>query len=130
MKHLLYFFALVLPSIAADFYVSTDGNDKGSGKIDDPFATLERARDAVRKLKTQIDKGITVQIRGGEYRPSETIIFGPVDSGKNSNITYEAIPGETPIFSSDLDLGGWEKLETPPPFLPKAAHGKVWVTDH
>lgn len=129
MKHLLYFFALVLPSIAADFYVSTDGNDKGSGKLDAPFATLERARDAVRKLKTQIDKGITVQIRGGEYRLSETIIFGPMDSGKNSTITYEAFPGETPIFTSDLDLGGWEKLETPPSFLPKAAHGKVWVTD-
>ena len=129
MKHLLYFFALVLPSIAADFYVSTDGNDKGSGKLDAPFATLERARDAVRKIKAKTDKDITVQIRGGEYRLNETLVFGLEDSGENSTITYEAFPGEKPVFSSDLELTGWKKLEKPLPFLPKAAHGKVWVAD-
>ena len=43
----------------ADFYVATDGNDGWSGKLespnadktDGPFATLARARDAVRELK-------------------------------------------------------------------------------
>ncbi len=43
----------------ADFYVSVEGNDQWSGTLpppgadgkDGPFATLERARDAVRQLR-------------------------------------------------------------------------------
>ena len=46
----------VTAATAADFYVATDGNDAWSGtlaspnaeKSDGPFATLQRARDAVR----------------------------------------------------------------------------------
>ena len=40
--------------IAADtqavFYVAPDGSDNGDGSIGSPFATLERARDEVRKI--------------------------------------------------------------------------------
>ncbi len=39
------------PSIAADFVVATTGSDDNPGTADKPFATLTRARDAVRKLK-------------------------------------------------------------------------------
>lgn len=126
---LLHFLLLILPASAADFYLAPLGNDSGPGTLDAPFATLERARDAVRKLKSESDKNITVQIRGGEYRLGKTVIFGLKDAGDNSTITYEAFPGEKPIFSSDLDLNGWKKLAKPLPFLPKAAHGNVWVAD-
>jgi len=45
--------------VKADFYVSPDGNDNWSGRLecpnasktDGPFATLTRARDAVREMK-------------------------------------------------------------------------------
>lgn len=120
---------------AADFYVSEKGSDAWSGKLpepkadDGPFATLERARDAVRALKPQAgDKDIVVQIRGGHYRLRETVVFGMEDSGGDSTITYEAFPGEKPVFSSDVELGDWKKPAAIP-FLPKAASGKVWVTD-
>ncbi|MFN7562673.1 MAG: hypothetical protein ACK5TH_12895, partial [Prosthecobacter sp.] len=33
---------------AADFHVATNGDDKNPGTQEKPFATLERARDAVR----------------------------------------------------------------------------------
>lgn len=33
------------------FYIAPDGNDQNDGSINSPFATLEAARDAVRKLK-------------------------------------------------------------------------------
>ena len=57
-------------------YVATDGNDAWSGtlpepngqKTDGPFATLERARDEIRKLKKQGRLplgGAVVEIRGG-----------------------------------------------------------------
>jgi len=121
---------------AADFYVSENGSDAWSGKLpepegdDGPFATLERARDAVRALKKRTgDKGIIVQIRGGHYRLRRTVVFGMEDSGGDSTITYEAFPGERPVFSSDVELGAWKKPAAAIPFLPKAARGKVWVTD-
>ena len=32
-----------------DFYVATDGNDNNPGTVEKPFATISRARDAIRK---------------------------------------------------------------------------------
>ncbi len=129
MKLLSLSLLLLIPTSAADFHLSPQGNDLGSGTLEDPFATLERARDAVRTLKARTQKNIVVQIRGGEYRLGKTVVFDLADSGKNSTITYEAFPGETPVFNSDLSLAGWKKLDRPLPFLPKNAHEKVWVAD-
>ncbi len=122
---------------AADFYVAANGSDDWSGKLaeptgsDGPFATLERARDAVRALKAQrAGQDIVVQIRGGHYRLRETVVFGLEDSGAgDSTVTYEAYPGEKPVFSSDVEIAGWKRLEDALPFLPTAAEGHVWVTD-
>ena len=67
----------------AEFYVATDGNDDWSGKwkspnptkTDGPFATLDRARSAVRELKADSEKrDIVVLIRGGKYCLSETVL--------------------------------------------------------
>ena len=56
----------------ADFYVSTRGSDSWSGSstpnaqgTDGPFATLERARDAVRDLKKKTTSDIVVLVREG-----------------------------------------------------------------
>lgn len=121
---------------AADLYVAANGSDTWSGTLpkrvgdDGPFATLARARDAVRELKKlDGDKDIVVQIRGGHYPLRETVVFGLEDSGGDSTITYGAFPGEQPVFSSDVELGNWKKPEGAIPFLPEAAHGKVWVSD-
>jgi len=116
--------------LGADFYVSTKGSDSATGTFERPFASLVRARDAVRELKqTQKKRDITIQIRGGEYNLKETIVFGTDDSGVNDhNIIYEAYPNETPIFNSDQKLSDWQPLSEALPHLPKAAKGKVWVT--
>ena len=102
-----------------------------TGEGDDgPFATLERARDGVRELKQRAgDKDIVVQIRGGHYRLRKTVVFGMEDSGGESTVTYEAFPGEKPVFSSDVELGGWKRPVGAIPFLPEAAREKVWVTE-
>jgi hypothetical protein len=76
------------------FYVSLTGNDSWSGKLaepdkkgtDGPFATLERARDAVRNLKKQKSNtkgGIEVMIRGGIYSLTQTFLLTGEDSGTN-----------------------------------------------
>src|SRR5690242_1032901 len=90
-----------------DFYVSTDGNDRWSGKLatpnavgtDGPFATITRARDAVRALKAsgRLPGPITVWIRGGRYAIKTPIEFGPDDSAP---VTYRAYPDEQPIIDA------------------------------
>src|SRR6266568_4185090 len=53
----------------ADFYVATNGHDENPGTREKPFASLARARDAVRRLKSggRGDAGVTVLVRGGTY---------------------------------------------------------------
>src|SRR5262245_13152622 len=73
----------------ADFFVSPNGNDKWSGKLadpgknDGPFATVARAREAVRALlKTQKEpRCVRVMVRGGTYYLDSPLEFGPEDSG-------------------------------------------------
>ncbi|MBM3890685.1 MAG: hypothetical protein FJ388_16345, partial [Verrucomicrobia bacterium] len=81
-------------------YVAPNGNDGDPGTREKPFATLERARDEVRKLKPA---GATVFLRGGTYRITKPIVFAPEDSGtKDSPVVYRAYTGEKPILD-----GGW-----------------------
>ena len=120
----------------ADFYVASGGSDKWSGTVaepntqgsDGPFATLTRARDAVRKLKEE--KDIVVLIRGGTYQLDETVVFGLKDSGEgDGTITYAAFPGETPVFSSGREITNWKKVTDKLPGLPEKAVGKILVAD-
>ena len=62
----------------AMFFVATNGNNSWSGKLpapnkqktDGPFATIVRARNAVRRIKAKrpLTKPVTVMIRGGGSR--------------------------------------------------------------
>lgn len=106
---------------AADFYVSRQGNDRWSGKRPDaadqdgPFATLSRARAAVRKLlQDQTEpRGVRVSVRGGIYYLDETLTFGPEDSGtQQAPVTYVAAAGETVVLSGGrrLTSGRWGEI--------------------
>ncbi len=92
------------------FYVSPRGSDDNPGTLEEPFLTLERARDAVRALKAESpDKPLTVLIRGGTYRLEQSVVFSGRDSGSAlAPITYKAYPGETPIFSGGRVVTGWK----------------------
>jgi hypothetical protein len=123
---------------AADFFVAPDGDDSFSGTLaapnadatDGPFATLARARDAVRTLIARHKRDATVLIRGGTYRLSQTVVFSLDNSaGPDATITYAAYPGEKPVFSSGQPISGWRKPGDPPEGLSAAARGNVWVAD-
>ena len=89
------------------FYVATDGDDAWSGtrktpnkaKDDGAFATLTRARDAVRQLKkaNQLPReGVAVVVRAGDYSVDKPLAFESKDSGANTApIVYRAAKGET-----------------------------------
>ena len=125
-------------AVKADFFVSTEGSDDWSGILSDPdsegsdgpFATLERARDAVRELKQSQSTDIVVLIREGIYPLEETIVFGLKDSAEgDSTITYAAYPGEKPVFSSGREIVGWKRAPANLPGLPKEARGEVFVAE-
>jgi hypothetical protein len=99
-------------------YVAPNGSDAWSGKSavpkdhDGPFASIGRARDAIRQWKTAqggLKEPVTVRIRGGVYFLPETISFAPEDSGtKQCPITYEAFPGEQPVLCGGKTITGWQ----------------------
>ncbi|MFC2111679.1 right-handed parallel beta-helix repeat-containing protein [Bacteroidota bacterium] len=92
------------------FYVSPDGKDTWKGvSIEQPFATIQRARDAIRELKSSggLDKPVTVYLRGGLYELEEPVVFGPEDSGtEDCHIKYMAYSDEEPIISGGREITG------------------------
>jgi hypothetical protein len=122
---------------SADFYVSTEGNDTWTGRLaapktdrsDGPFATLRRARDAVRSLLRSEPCDITVQIRGGIYSLTETLVFSWQDSAGDHTVTYAAFPGEKPVLRSGVPIRDWRRMASAPNALPQEARGKVWVAE-
>jgi len=99
-------------STIADFYVATTGSDTNDGKtISTAFATLAKARDAVREMKTEMKdpRDITVMVCGGTYHIDETVTFTPQDSGFDGyNVVYRNYPGQNPVFDAGKALTGWQ----------------------
>lgn len=123
---LIALFALIAGSCASTqtnapgntlvFYVAPNGNDAWAGTLakpsgtNGPFATLLRARDAIRTMKQSgyEEKSFIVYIRKGTYYLNETLVFTPEDSGTPSApIVYAAYSGEKPVIS------GGQIIETP-----------------
>jgi hypothetical protein len=117
---------LAAPSLAApavtpaSYYVAPGGNDAWTGRLDapnaargdGPFATIERAREAVRGLRREQPnrtEPVTVLLRGGMYELAGTLRFTADDSGTTSSPTvFAAYPGETPVISGGQRLTGWK----------------------
>ena len=82
---------------AVDFSVAPSGSDASPGTREKPFATIAKARDAVRPLiAAGMKSPVNVYLREGTYRLNEPLAFGPQDSGDEKfAVTYAAQPGET-----------------------------------
>ena len=125
------------------FYVATDGNDAWSGKLptpngagtDGPFASLVRARDAIRQMKQagpMPDGGVAVCVRGGSYEMSGTFELTAEDGGTAAApIVYRAHKGESvrliggkevPAFKPVTDQAVLQRLDA-------KARGKVVQVD-
>ena len=78
------------------FHVDPLGDDAGPGSAAKPFATLERARDAVRAAKAQgpLTGGAEVVLHAGRYTPRAKFAFSAEDSGlAGAPVVYTAAPG-------------------------------------
>jgi hypothetical protein len=104
------------------FYVAPTGNDSWSGKLasanrnftDGPFATLERARDAIRELKrggSLPTGGVTIIIRGGTYLFSHSLRLSGQDSGtKEAPIVWSAYHDEQVVLSGGQEISDFHPV--------------------
>jgi hypothetical protein len=108
------------PAGGADFYVASGGKDSNPGTVQEPLATLAKARDLVReRVAAGLTRNILVLIRGGTYEQATTLAFGPQDSGTAKySITYAACPGEKVVLSGGRKISGWKKGE-----------GEIWTIE-
>ncbi len=92
------------------FWVSTEGNDAGPGTKEQPFLTLQRARDAVRALPSSAfkDQDVYVYIEEGTYRLEDPLVLTAIDSGRHGHdVVYSAAPKKDPIISGAIQVVDW-----------------------
>ena len=69
-----------------EFYVATDGNDNGTGTIEQPFASLEKARYAIRKARQEVKNvAFSIFLREGAYSLSKSFVMQAEDGGTKEN---------------------------------------------
>jgi hypothetical protein len=95
--------------VQATFYVAPNGSDTNPGVDDKPFATVEKAKQAVRAINKDMTGDIVVLLRGGTYPIDRTIVFEAADSGSGGHdVIYRAASNETPSISGGKRITGWQ----------------------
>ena len=88
----------------ADFYVAPDGSDEADGSFEHPLATIEKARDLVRKMDRTGRDGITVALKAGEYSVKH-IEFTAADGGTETcPVTYCAYGDGEVVLNGGVTL--------------------------
>ncbi|MFI4911884.1 MAG: right-handed parallel beta-helix repeat-containing protein [Sedimentisphaeraceae bacterium JB056] len=127
------FTTFTAPAFLDEYYVSPDGSDNNSGTSDMPFATLQRARDAVRySRENDPSRNITVWLMSGQYNLTKSLELGIADSGTGPyRVTYSSAPGHKASVNSDVSIIDWQPLAVSeqPEGLPESASGNLWVAD-
>jgi hypothetical protein len=109
-----------LPSLAGGkqmiYYVAPTGTDQSDGSKEHPFATLERARDAVRALRRKglPTGGVTVWLRAGTYARHGVFELTAEDSGTSeAPIVYATYQSETVCISGGTAVTGFASVTDP-----------------
>ena len=88
----------VMATAQPSYYVATSGNDNADGSASSPFATLERAQQAMQKSSIKV-----TQINAGTYYLASPLTLTAADQGE----TWEAVAGATVVLSGGQVLSGW-----------------------
>ena len=126
--------ALISEVVAgAEVFVAPSGSDANLGTRGEPLATLQRAQQAVRRLKAEGKGPITVWLQPGTYYLGESLLFRPEDSGtKESPITYQAVKEGTVTLSGGTRLNcEWKPYKDGIVVcaVPEAKNGKLMFSE-
>lgn len=120
------------PGSGAEWFVVPGGDDAGPGTEARPFATLERARDAVRKSGALGNEPVTVWLGGGTHWRTRTFALGPEDSGTaKAPVTYRAVGDEEVRVVGGREVTGWKEVTDPDVLarIPEASRAEVRRAD-
>ncbi len=99
-------------------YVSPTGSDAGDGTEQNPFNSIDRAREYVRSINDDMNSDIEVVLKEGQYFLEETLRFSPEDSGTNGYyVRYTALDG------AEVTVSGGRRLS------PEQSDNGLWVMD-
>ena len=111
---------------ALTIYVDANAKDGGNGSEEAPFKTIPEAQAKIREIKAGEGLpvgGITVLVKGGEYRLSEPLTFTEEDSGMaESPITYVSESEFGAVLTGGLILSAED-------FEPLSAEEKARLVD-
>jgi hypothetical protein len=110
---------MIAPVMAGDreIFVSPTGSDLNPGTEAKPLATLEAARDAVRRVKSGDPlprEGVTVWLEDGDYLRSQALELTAADSGTaTAPIVWRARPHAAPRLLGGRALTGFTPITDP-----------------
>lgn len=91
-----------------EYFVSASADKNGDGSRENPFNSIEAAKEYIRTEKYKINEDITVNIAAGEYSLAEPLTFDYEDSGAYGNkIIYKGDETGETLISGGEKLTGW-----------------------
>jgi hypothetical protein len=118
-----------------EYHVATTGADDNPGTQEKPFATLERARDAIRVARCEAGaawRGATVWLAGGFYERRQSFELTAEDSGTaDAPVVYRALPGATARLVGGVRVPTFTKTTDPVVLgrLHDYARAFIWEAD-
>ena len=113
-KHFYYIaIALLICAIGStkaqvNLYVSPRGNDANPGTTDAPFATIAKARDAVRQINGNMTSDIVINLMEGRHKLLSTVELTAQDKGTNGyDIIYKGADNGLTVVSGGVSITGW-----------------------
>lgn len=117
-----------------EYFVSTTGNDANPGTREQPFATIEAARDALRAMRApdQPRENTTIWISGGDYVRTAAFLLTAADGGtREAPVEYRAVAGEQVRFLGGHAATGFVPLAESPlaARIPESARPNIVQAD-
>lgn len=107
--------AVVRAASAADVLVTVDGNDAADGLPGRPVASLRRAFDLVRDLRSRLgdlDRPVLIEVGPGRHELADALVLVPEDSGTvRSPTIVRAAAGARPVVSGGRVIHAWEPAD-------------------
>jgi hypothetical protein len=119
------------PARSLRIHVSKTGRDTDAGTVDRPFATLERARAAVREARAfDTLLNVEVVVHTGVYHLDRTLEFEPGDSGaRSAPVVWRAADGEQVVLSGGRPIRGTWRREPGGLWSIAVPAAKGWLRD-